>query len=217
VPTFLGQDALQKRGEYPVQTFTEGKIVSGEMLRNCNRFEDCKKHFDQELDWDIGADMSCVPATGKKLYESLFDNLSSARDQVIGERRFFAAQISNEYGLSFAGLLLDMDGKLMKRADEVICLFRKNIFQRPFSLIEFLCENALEQNGFAWEMGVESLFAHPDLGSKIVHGDVFESVGHEMLASAGKDTLGDRIQELELLGWIESERAHTLRKLYWYF
>ena len=191
--------------------------MSGEMLRNCNRFEDRKKHFDQELDWDIDADMSCVPATSKKLYESLFDNLPSARDQVIGERRFFAAQISNEYGLSFAGLLLDMDGKLMKCADEVIGLFRKNIFQSPFGLIEFLCENALEQNGFAWEMGVESLFAHPDLGSKIVHGDVFESVGHEMLASAGKDTLGDRIQELELLGWIESERAHTLGKPYWYF
>jgi hypothetical protein len=221
VPTFLGEDTLQKRREYPVQTFSEGKITSGEMLRNRNRFENRKKDFDQEFDWDIVSDMSCVPAAGEKLYEGLFDNLPSARDQVIGERRFFAAQITNEYRLSLSSLPMELDGELMKCADEVTCLFRKNFFQSPFGLVEFLGENAFDQNGFAGEMGVKGLFAHPDFGSEFVHGHVSESVSHEMLASAGKDPLGDRIQGLLLqlvaMSWVGNEAVHTLRKPYWFF
>ena len=187
------------------------------MLRNRNRFENRKKDFDQKFDWDIVADMSCVPAAGEKLYEGLFDNLSPARDQVIGECRFFAAQIANEYRLRLSGLLLDLDGELMKSADKVTGLFGKDIFQNAFGLIEFLNQNAFDQNGFAREMGVKRLFAHPDFGGKIVHGHVFESVCHEMLASAGKDPQGDGIQELLLVVCRVGNEAHTPRKPYWFF
>jgi hypothetical protein len=188
--------------------------MAGQMLRNRNRFEDRKKDFDQEFDRDIIADMSCVPAAGEKFYERLFDDFSSAHDQVIGERRFFATQVANEYRLSLSSMFLELRGKLMKCAGKVTCLFRKNIFQRPFDVVELLSQNAFEQIGFAREMGVEGFFAHPDFSGEIVHGDVFESVGHEMVASAGQDTLGDRITVLRGVGrgWV-----HTLQKLYQYF
>ena len=65
-------------------------------------------------------------------------------------------------------------------------------------------------------MGIESFFAHSHLGGEIVHGDIFEAMGHEMVACAGEDAVSDWIK-IRGLGEGKRLEAHTLWKLYKYF
>src|ERR1700732_794231 len=114
---------MQKSRENPVQACSHREVLTREVLRNSNRFQDYQKDFNQKFNWNIVTDMSSVPPASKKLYKRFFDNLTSSRDQVFGNGRLFAAQIANEDRLSFAGMLLQVGGELMKGADEVAGLF----------------------------------------------------------------------------------------------
>jgi len=82
---------MQKSGENLVQTFRQREVMSYEMLRNRDRFQDSQQDCDQELDRDIVSDMPGVPAALQKSDERFLDNFASPRDEVFGKSWLFAA------------------------------------------------------------------------------------------------------------------------------
>ena len=112
---------------------------------------------------------------------------------ILSQSRLFAAQVTNKDRLRLARMLLQVGGELMKGSDEIAGFLRQHPSKFAFCLIKFLDQHAVDQGGLAREMRVERFFAHPDVSGEIIHGDVFEAVGHEMETGTGEDAARDGI------------------------
>src|SRR5262249_30256461 len=149
------KDTAQKSRQNSIQALGHCEIVTGEMLRNGDRFENRQQNLDLKLDRDISADMPRVAAAREYLYERLFDDLSAPPDEVFRERRFLPAQVSDEDRLGFRRVFLQEGGELAKYTDEIAGVFGDDIFQFFFCIVEFLGQNAFEQVHFAREVGIK--------------------------------------------------------------
>lgn len=106
-------------------------------------------------------------------------------------------------------MLLQMGCELVQSVDKVTGLFRQNGSQFPLGFVEFPGQYAFDQGRLAGKVGIERFLAHPDFGGEIVHGNIFETVSHEMVASGGEDAVSDWIGRTERGGgdWLG---FHTL-------